>query len=203
MNNQKTLADRHPKLNLVLGFMLLLILLYTVYIIIKIIFHKIAEVFTWIGNFASNHDAVITVALITGTVSIVTVLISTIIGKIIEYNFEKRKYLSMKREKPYEDFIGMVYKINDNIRNPGSYTNEKMVKDVMGFSEELTLWGSSRVANKWVKFRQDGVNTKNATDNLFVLEEIMNEMRKDLGSRKVKKGNLLAFFVNNIKNNTN
>ena len=30
-------------------------------------------------------------------------------------------------------------------------------------------------------------------------EEIMNGMRKDLGVKKVKKGNLLAFFVNDIK----
>lgn len=30
-------------------------------------------------------------------------------------------------------------------------------------------------------------------------EEIMNEMRKDLGVKKVKKGNGLAFFVNDIK----
>ncbi len=27
----------------------------------------------------------------------------------------------------------------------------------------------------------------------------MNEMRKDLGMKKVKKGNLLAFFINDIK----
>ena len=36
-------------------------------------------------------------------------------------------------------------------------------------------------------------------DNVFLLEEIMNEMRRDLGMKKVKKGNLLAFFVNDIK----
>lgn len=30
-------------------------------------------------------------------------------------------------------------------------------------------------------------------------EEIMNGMRKDLGVKKVKKGNGLAFFVNDIK----
>ena len=37
------------------------------------------------------------------------------------------------------------------------------------------------------------------SDNLFLMEDIMNEMRKDLGMKKVKKGNLLAFFVNDIK----
>ena len=31
------------------------------------------------------------------------------------------------------------------------------------------------------------------------MEDIMNEMRKDMGLKKVQKGNLLAFFVNDIK----
>lgn len=31
------------------------------------------------------------------------------------------------------------------------------------------------------------------------MEAIMNQMRKDLGLKKVKQGNLLAFFVNDIK----
>lgn len=31
--------------------------------------------------------------------------------------------------------------------------------------------------------------------NLFLLEELMNEMRKDLGMKKVEKGNLLAFLL--------
>ena len=33
---------------------------------------------------------------------------------------------------------------------------------------------------------------------MFIFEEITNEMRKDLGLKRVKKGNLLAFFVNDI-----
>jgi len=36
-------------------------------------------------------------------------------------------------------------------------------------------------------------------ENLLLTEDIMNAMRKDLGLRKVKKGNLLAFFINDIK----
>ena len=31
------------------------------------------------------------------------------------------------------------------------------------------------------------------------MEQIMNEMRKDLGLKKVKKGNLLGLFINDIK----
>lgn len=50
-----------------------------------------------------------------------------------------------------------------------------------------------------MQFRENSSNSNVGTDNLFLLEEIMNEMRKDLGLKKVKKGNLLAFYVNDIK----
>lgn len=80
-----------------------------------------------------------------------------------------------------------------------SYTEAQMLEDLSQFSKQITLWGSSRVVNKWVKFRENGTNPELAQKNLLLLEDIMNEMRKDLGLRKTKKGNLLAFFVNDIK----
>lgn len=74
-----------------------------------------------------------------------------------------------------------------------------MLEDLSKFSKQITLWGSSRVINKWIEFRENGSDPKKAKDNLFLMEEIMNDMRKDLGLKKVKKGNLLGFFVNDIK----
>lgn len=38
-----------------------------------------------------------------------------------------------------------------------------------------------------MEFREKGANSDAGVENLFILEEIMNEMRKDLGLRKVKK----------------
>lgn len=93
----------------------------------------------------------------------------------------------------------MIYKIQGNIKSEGSYTEKMMMDDLSKFSKQITLWGSSRVVNKWVKFREEGANPNAKSDNLFLMEDIMNEMRKDLGMKKVKKGNLLAFFVNDIK----
>ena len=69
----------------------------------------------------------------------------------------------------------------------------------MVFSKEITLWGSSSVIKKWVKFRENGMKENCGYENLLLTEDIMNAMRKDLGLRKVKKGNLLAFFINDIK----
>ena len=102
--------------------------------------------------------------------------------------FFKRKFI--------ED-VAMVYKLQKNVEGDNLYTEEMMLKDLSSFSKQITLWGSSKVVNLWVEFREKGKVQEQG--NLFILEELMNEMRKDLGMKKVEKGNLLAFFVNDIK----
>lgn len=182
---------KHPKLNTLLGFLFIFIIGYVaIYAIVKIV--KIGiEVLQIISGF----DAVIIVALITGIVSIFTVLIT----KVIEYKNNRQDYLSKKREEPYGEFVDMVYKIQQNSENNIEYTEEEMAKDLSKFSKQITLWGSPRVVKKWVEFRANGAKPEAAMDNLFLLEEIMNDMRKDLGVHKVDKGNLLGFFINDIK----
>ena len=39
-------------------------------------------------------------------------------------------------------------------------------------------------------------------DNLFEYEKILYEIRKDMGFRKMKKGTLLKFFVNDLDDAT-
>lgn len=192
-------ADRHPYLNMIIVLEMIIFAGAICFIPIYYIGCKIKEVIIWIADMASKMDAVVIVALITGSVSIIGVIISSIFSKIIEYRKSRQDYLAKKREVPYGEFVEMIYKMQSNIKNNGSYTEEMMVEDLSKFSKQITLWGSPRVVNKWVRFREEGTNPGAAVDNLFLMEEIMNEMRKDLGMRKVKKGNLLAFFVNDIK----
>lgn len=153
----------------------------------------------WLASLASKLDAVVIVALITGSVSIIGVLISSVVAKRIEFTRSRQEYLAKKREEPYGQFVDMIYKIQQNTKKKDIYTEEQMLTDLSQFSKQITLWGSSNVVNKWVKFRENGSNPELAQKNLLVLEDIMNEMRKDLGLKKTKKGNLLAFFVNDIK----
>ena len=94
----------------------------------------------------------------------------------------------------------MIYQVQQNATEPGAYSDEQMWEDLSKFSKQITLWGSSRVINKWIEFRENGPDPEKAKNNLFLMEEIMNDMRKDLGLKKVKKGNLLGFFINDIKN---
>ena len=201
--DNRPFAERHPKLNLAIGVIIILVLVglagYVAFEILYYIGVGIYKIITLLSTMASKLDAVVIVALITGTVSIISVIISSIISKSLEHKKSKREYLAQKREEPYGEFVDMVYKIQQNSKKPNSYTNDQMINDISSFSKQLTLWGSPKVVQRWVKFRENGANPKAAQENLFVLESIMNEMRKDLGLRKVKKGNLLAFFINDIK----
>lgn len=184
-------AEKHPKLNMLIGFLFIFLIGYVViYAIVKIV-----KIGIEVLDIISGFDAVIIVALITGIVSIFTVLIS----KLIEYKNNRQDYLSKKREAPYGEFVDMVYKIQQNSKNNIKYSETEMIKDLSKFSKQITLWGSPRVVKKWVKFRENGANPDAGMENLFLLEEIMNDMRKDLGVHKVDKGNLLGFFVNDIK----
>ena len=159
----------------------------------------IVRMLRWISSITSTLDAVVIVALITGGVSLVSVMISSIIAKRIEYKRNRQEYLAKKREIPYGQFVDMVYKIQSNVKAPDSYTDEQMISDISQFSRQITLWGSSKVVNKWVEFREKSLNPAMAKDNLLILEEIMNEMRADLGLKKAKKGRLLAFFINDVR----
>lgn len=201
--DNRPFSERHPRWNFVIGLVLLLALLslaiLVLYLGFKYIGIGIGNFVDWLKEIASKLDAVVIVALITGSVSLIGVVLSSVVAKCIEYKKSREEYLAQKREKSYGEFISMVYKVQQNSKKPGSYTEEQMVKDMLSFSEELTLWGSKMVADKWVKFRLNGANPETAKANLFVLESIMNEMRHDMGVKRVKKGNLLSFFVNDIK----
>ena len=137
-------------------------------------------------------DAVVIVALLTG---IVTFLTQAFV-KYTEYKTRRYEYLCQKREKAYEGLIEIVYNVNSN-----HYTdNQEMINDFRNFSKSLTLWGSKRVVKKWNEFREISQKPNQGNQILYILEELMDEMRKDMGVKKVGKNNLLSFFINDLKN---
>lgn len=198
-----TFAEKHPRLNVLISLLLLLVLVAVIgcllYGAAKYIIIGTKSGVDWLASLTSKLDAVVIVALITGSVSIIGVLISSVVAKCIEYKKSRQEYLAKKREEPYGQFVDMIYQLQQNVKKPNSYTEAQMLTDLSRFSRQITLWGSSRVVNKWVKFRESSSNPELARNNLLLMEEIMNEMRKDLGLKKVKKGKLLAFFINDIK----
>lgn len=197
--DNNSFAEKYPKLNMLIGLLILIILGGLVILMLIAVGKGVGSL---IGKLV-KMDAVVVVALITGGVSITGVVLSSIVGKSLEYKKARNEYLAQKREEPYGQFVDVVYKVQQNTKNPGSYTEKEMIEDISKFSKQITLWGSPKVAKSWKEFRYNGAKPDGSYNNLFVMESIMNEMRKDLGVKKLKKGELLSFFVNDIDDYVN
>lgn len=141
-------SARHPKLNFLLGLLLLLFLAAILEAIICWFLQATKSSITvaaeWLASLASKLDAVIIVALITGCVSIVGVLISSIIAKRIDYKRSRQEYLAKKREEPYGQFVDMVYKIQQNSKKQTVIQRHKCWQTCLCFQSRLLYGGPQK-----------------------------------------------------------
>lgn len=206
MNTDKTFAERHPKINFLIGLAILLLIGAVILLVIRwgltCLVAGIIKFKNYMKEFVSSTDKVIVVAMITGAVSIVGVVISSIVAKIVEYRYNVKKYLYDKREEPYKQFIEMIYAVMEDSKKSKEdrMSEEEMIKMVSDFSKGLTLWGSNRVVKKWLKYRKSSMK-ESGQEVLIQMEDIIYEIRRDVGlGRKLKKGDMLSFFINDIEN---
>ena len=87
-DNKKTFAERHPRLNFIIGFILLIFIciggFFLVNWSIALLGEAVIGIKDFLKVFVNSTDKVIVVAMITGAVSIVGVVISSIVAKIID-----------------------------------------------------------------------------------------------------------------------
>ena len=144
-------AQRHPRINFMIGLALLVILVLAVILLIWFVFsclgNGIEHLVDFLKKFVSTTDKVIIVAMITGMVSIIGVVFTSVIAKVIEYQYNVKKYLYDKREIPYEQFISIIYTIMEDTKKPinKQMTESDKFKMMSEFSKGLTLWGSNKV----------------------------------------------------------
>jgi len=170
--DNRPFSQKHPKLNIAIALFILLALIvlsiFFVYFIIIGIGKGVTSLTNWLSSITANLDAVIIVALITGSVSITGVIFSSIVSKSLEYRQKRREYLYQKREEPYSDFVEVVYKIQQKSKGTINYPEKEMLEDMYKFSRKLTLWGSNNVIKKWLKFRENSNNNISGTNTLFI-----------------------------------
>ena len=159
----------------------------------------IQDIVTYLQNMTSSLDVVVLVALITGSIT----LLNSFYSRYSEQRNKKRAYLATKREGPYSDLFTVIHKVSLSGKGDFLYSNEEMIKDINDFNSKLSLWGSPKVVKKWNDFRQkslEGNKQLEPKELLNDVEEVINEMRKDLGSKSTKKGELLSIFINDSEN---
>lgn len=146
----------------------------------------------------STLDTGVIVALVTGTVSIVTF----VAGGIVNSCMKSREYLRLHREEPYMQLIAMFYDFQAQTKLNKAISQEELYGVFNHFTKELTLWGSSKAIQLWGNWR---VSSSRATSDpeelLFGMEQVLMQLRKDMGlKRGIRKGDLLRLIVNDIDN---
>lgn len=184
--------------SIIQGFLLMTGILGVVGIFIKYILVDFIEK---ISKIVFTTDAVIIIAIMSAVVSIFTL----VYGKYIDNKQKTNRYLYGKREEPYSQFIGMVYNILQSKKIGKSYSEHDMLEDLFKFSQQITIWGSNEVIQKWNRFRNYSIKrekdpTLPSENILFILEDIIYAIRKDMGHKDkvLKRGELLSLFVNDI-----
>lgn len=179
---------------------LIALALFIIYGLIFYLFPAIGNGITYFVNELSSADAAITVALITGCISIVTVVVGGYINNRLRYKQQKREYLCLHREKPYEQLVRMYFKVHESSKTGVLYTPDEILHDTMEFNRGLTLWGSAKAIKLWNQWRLLSVKKDKSPkpyEVLTAMERVLFQLRKDLGNKgKLKEGDLLKLSVN-------
>ena len=148
----------------------------------------------------STLDVAIVVALITGCVSIVTVIGGGIANNYLAYRQRNSEYLREHRAQAYEKLIEIVYKMLMKSKKKEQYSADEMLSDMNDFNQSLTLWGSSKAIRLWDEWRLATVGKQpSASELLFAMEKVLIQLRRDMGQgRGLKRGDLLKLFINDV-----
>ena len=130
----------------------------------------------------STIDVAIVVALITGCVSIVTVIGGGIANNYLAYRQRNSEYLREHRAQAYEKLIEIVYKMLMKSKKNEQYSADEMLSDMNDFNQSLTLWGSSKAIRLWDEWRLATVGKQpSASELLFAMEKVLIQLRRDMG----------------------
>lgn len=148
--------DSVPWKDIMKGLLTLLALLAICAVVLGLLIRFAAVGLALLCNAMGSLDVTIVVALITGTISIMTV----VVGGIVSNNQRKQYYLRQYREAPYQKLVEMVYKMMAKGKNPESYSEEELLNDFSEFSQALTLWGSPKAIKQWNEWRKANTGGK-------------------------------------------
>ena len=102
MGKQQSFSEAHPILKTILAIIIFLGFVFICIMFLKwlitVIGNGLIDAGIWLKTLTSSLDAVIIVALITGSVSVVGVIFTSVVAKIIEYHQKRMEYLYRKRE---------------------------------------------------------------------------------------------------------
>lgn len=182
----------------ILGLIIIIAICICIYMLLKFIWNSIKDYPT------------VTVAIITGFLSIITIVIQRVWEKRYKQEQDIRNQKMPIYQKMVKEFVIFFYNDPDrktgNIIKDQEYEQEKLnrlIKFVAENNGELITWASDEVLKEWSLFRKISTsNTDAGLELMFQVEKMFYAIRKDLGhkNKDLLKGDILRLWVNDIDN---
>ena len=161
--------------------------------------------FIWTGLLGfietiSTLDTVLVIALISGAITIVGLIVNSYIS-IVAHRNKVATELRAKMEKPYSEFVSLIFGLVEYTKTSKSMSDAEIMERMIRFSKEVTLYGSNEVVKKWAEYKTSAANNLEPLESMVRLEDILFAIREDLGMKKrgMAKGDLLSLFINDVK----
>ncbi|MGA9288440.1 MAG: hypothetical protein WBV93_08790 [Anaerobacillus sp.] len=158
----------------------------------------------WIYNQFFELDPRISASLITG----VFVILGTTLSITIPYFNQKKKDIEEEHRQQkipmYKDFLDFLFRVFMGVKMGKQLGQKEIVQMMSKFTQDLILWGSEDVIEKYQEYRKHFMNRKEGQkttkDEMMLLEDLLLKIREDMGhdNSSIKKGDILALFINDI-----
>jgi len=150
----------------------------------------------------SAMDTVIIIALISGAITIFGLIVNSLLSlhiKNAESKFKKKSILLKKLEKPYTQFVDMLFDVVKKKEDANNINQELLDQMMREMSREIILYGSYRVVKKWATYKRKAKDL-DTNEHLHYIEDLLFMIREDMGIERgeLYSGELLALFVNDF-----
>lgn len=134
--------------------------------------------------------------LVVAAVTILGSVVTITVGRRLDNRATVLTELRSKKAEIYDYLIKGLFRISFGKAMQNEMSPVDQQRYFVGVVENLTIWGSAGVIRKFGTFKQGGEG-KNI---LFVIEELLLEIRKDLGHSNFSlgKGAILKMYINDF-----
>ena len=129
-------------------------------------------------------------------------IIGTFTAGILANNSAKKREIEARHfNEKREGYTAFVSTIIETLlaeklgRNPPS--TRQLLEKVIQYKKMLLIWGDADVIKMWNKFEIMGIDNTDNNATLMVWDELLREMRKDLGkdNSQLRKGELVSLIL--------
>lgn len=174
-------------------FMILGLLIF-VFIIIATVY-----VIKFIIDVFKQVDVTVVAALIATAGTIITTVLTVVVGQTISKNREIEEAHREFKTKMYSEFIDFTidYVFSQTREDRESVSQQDLENYFIKLSKNFTLWASPEVIKAWSKFRSQS-NDNESSNTLSNIDEVYKAMRKDLGNSNsgLQSNALINLYLN-------